>query len=98
MCLNYHLSTFAEAKAKPVAARPERGGTATRHCEPLLIKSDEAINVIAKGKARSNLVLDSGNSFEIASLTAFIRNDGCFTSLAMTIEKTAVPRARGTPK
>jgi len=29
MCLNYHLSTFAEAKAKPVAARPERSGTAT---------------------------------------------------------------------
>ena len=24
MCLNYHLSTFAEAIAKPVAARPER--------------------------------------------------------------------------
>ncbi|MCX8143406.1 MAG: hypothetical protein N3F62_04000 [Bacteroidia bacterium] len=29
MCVNYHLSTFAEAKAKPVAARPERSGTAT---------------------------------------------------------------------
>ncbi|MCX8144195.1 MAG: hypothetical protein N3F62_08090 [Bacteroidia bacterium] len=23
MCLNYHLSTFTEAIAKPVAARPE---------------------------------------------------------------------------
>jgi len=29
MCFNYYLSTFAEAKAKPVAARPERSGTAT---------------------------------------------------------------------
>jgi hypothetical protein len=29
--------------------------------------------------------------FEIASLTAFIRNDGCFTSFAMTIR-------RGLPK
>ena len=32
------------------------------HCEPFF-KKGEAINVIAMGKARSNLVLDSGNSF-----------------------------------
>jgi len=44
--LNYHLSTFAEAKAKPGAARPEHT-TATCHCE---------------GVARSNLLLGSGNS------------------------------------
>jgi hypothetical protein len=50
------------------------------------------------GKARSNLVLDSGNSFEIASLTAFARNDGCFTSFAMTVEKKLLWWARGTPK
>ena len=34
----------------------------------LFLRTGEAINVIAMGKARSNLVLDSGNSFEIASL------------------------------
>ncbi|MCX8143220.1 MAG: hypothetical protein N3F62_03060 [Bacteroidia bacterium] len=38
---------ITEAKAKPVAARPEPT-TASRRCE---------------GVARSNLVLDSGNSF-----------------------------------
>jgi len=42
---------IAEAKAKPVAARPEPT-TASRRCE---------------GVARSNLVWGSGNSFEIAS-------------------------------
>ncbi len=51
---------IAEAIAKPVAARPEPT-TANRRCE---------------GVARSNLVWGSGNSFEITSLTAFIRNDG----------------------
>jgi len=65
---------IAEAIAKPEAARPEPN-TAARHCEPFFRKG-EAINVIVMGKARSNLVLDSGNSFEIASLTAFVRNDG----------------------
>jgi len=30
---------------------------------PFLNKKGEAINVIAMGKAQSNLVLDSGNSF-----------------------------------
>jgi len=60
MCLNYHLSTFAEAIAKPVAARPEHT-TTTCHCE---------------GVARSNLLLVCCSSFEIASLTVFVRNDG----------------------
>ncbi|MCX8143415.1 MAG: hypothetical protein N3F62_04045 [Bacteroidia bacterium] len=39
MCLNYYLSTFAEANAKPVAARPERSGTATSegHAQIIII-------------------------------------------------------------
>jgi hypothetical protein len=50
------------------------------------------------GKARSNFVLDSGNSFEIASLTAFARNDGCFTSFAMTVEKNCCGGRGARPK
>jgi len=56
-----------------------------RHCEPFFRKG-EAINVIAMGEARSNLLWVVGIPFEIASLTTFARDDGG-TSFAMTIRR-----------
>jgi len=59
----------------------------------------EAINVIASPfseRAKQSLIECVGIPFEIASLTAFIRNDGGFTSFAITIRR-GLPKRKRSP-